>query len=570
MAGATVAWYLMPIAATPAAPALRTALEQQAAGARAAAAACAAGFGLGADVSVEDADQVMRRCGTAEQALIRLRGLREAAARAARDAASPAASVRDAARSAGIEAGPTPQDVESLRAQLEAARDRRARRLGLAEQEATIGRRIESLDLGAAGAARALAEAEAAHVSARAEWAAWLAAHDLSSLDRESAKTVLDAVTAAKRPLRALTGLSERRATLIAAHAAFVEEAEGVAMGVGLVRPAPTDRSGLDRLVFELADILRCVQETQIAAVKATEKLDDLRREEARARRAADQDAADLAALLTEHEAPDVDAARQAISRSDAARQLQSVVASCRGTLVALSGPGRALDALLAELAETGEIAGIAARLDAAVARLHEVEVEQAELREAAGALRDQIATIERDVAATETRQRREDLLGRLADTAERWAVAVLARHVLHGSREEYEAAHRPAVVQTAERYFSEWTEGRYTRIVAPLGSQIEAVEHRDGTIVPVGNLSTGTAQQLYLAIRFGLVERFSETAEPLPIVMDDILVNFDDERALLAARSIADLSTRHQVVYFTCHPDTPLRGDLEVELDRL
>ena len=145
-----------------------------------------------------------------------------------------------------------------------------------------------------------------------------------------------------------------------------------------------------------------------------------------------------------------------------------------------------------------------------------------------------------------------------------------LARHLLHGSRETYEAAHRPAVIETAERYFAEWTAGRYSRIIAPLGRQIEAVEHRDGTQVAIGDLSHGTAQQLYLAVRFGLVEHFSEAAEPLPIVMDDILVNFDDERAALAARSIECLAERHQVIYFTCHPETPLVGGLQVQLDRL
>jgi uncharacterized protein YhaN len=38
---------------------------------------------------------------------------------------------------------------------------------------------------------------------------------------------------------------------------------------------------------------------------------------------------------------------------------------------------------------------------------------------------------------------------------------------------------------------------------------------------------------------------------------MDDILVNFDRERATRAAHAIRDLATRHQVVFFTCHPQT-------------
>ena len=50
---------------------------------------------------------------------------------------------------------------------------------------------------------------------------------------------------------------------------------------------------------------------------------------------------------------------------------------------------------------------------------------------------------------------------------------------------------------------------------------------------------------------------------------MDDILVNFDPDRAARAARSIEALAERQQVIYFTCHPTTPL-GGLRVELPAL
>jgi uncharacterized protein YhaN len=69
--------------------------------------------------------------------------------------------------------------------------------------------------------------------------------------------------------------------------------------------------------------------------------------------------------------------------------------------------------------------------------------------------------------------------------------------------------------------------------------------------------LSRGTAEQLYLALRFGLIEEFARHAEALPVVMDDILVNFDADRAARAAATIRDLAERHQVLYFTCHPWT-------------
>jgi uncharacterized protein YhaN len=141
---------------------------------------------------------------------------------------------------------------------------------------------------------------------------------------------------------------------------------------------------------------------------------------------------------------------------------------------------------------------------------------------------------------------------------------------LLERTRRRYELEHRPAVIASAEGFLADWTAGRYGRIVAPLGSQIEGLETTDGRYVPLGGLSRGTAEQLYLALRLGLVEHFADEAEPLPIAMDEILVNFDPDRAARAARSIEALARRHQVLYLTCRDDVALAGDLHIDLDAL
>jgi len=163
--------------------------------------------------------------------------------------------------------------------------------------------------------------------------------------------------------------------------------------------------------------------------------------------------------------------------------------------------------------------------------------------------------------------------IGMATAEADRWTTLALAGTILRRTRERYEREHQPAVVQIAERFLREWTDGRYRRIVAPLEGaalgvgSIQQVELANGRLLPITALSTGTAEQLYLALRFGLVEHFATSAESLPLIMDDILVNFDPVRAARAARSIEELATRHQVLYFTCHPETPLRHDAEIVL---
>ena len=69
--------------------------------------------------------------------------------------------------------------------------------------------------------------------------------------------------------------------------------------------------------------------------------------------------------------------------------------------------------------------------------------------------------------------------------------------------------------------------------------------------------MSRGTREQLYLSLRFGLIREFGERTERLPVVVDEVLVNFDPKRAGLAARAFAELANTNQVLVFTCHPET-------------
>ena len=112
-------------------------------------------------------------------------------------------------------------------------------------------------------------------------------------------------------------------------------------------------------------------------------------------------------------------------------------------------------------------------------------------------------------------------------------------------------------MVQDASAHFARITGDAYERIVAAPGEAAVRVEAATGAPRLTDELSRGTAEQLYLALRFGLIEQFARSTEPLPVVMDDILVNFDANRAARAAGAIRALAERHQVLYFTCHPWT-------------
>ena len=64
-------------------------------------------------------------------------------------------------------------------------------------------------------------------------------------------------------------------------------------------------------------------------------------------------------------------------------------------------------------------------------------------------------------------------------------------------------------------------------------------------------------ADQVYLSIRFGLAMEFGRMNEPLPILLDDILVNYDPSRQVATAKIILQLSEENQIFLFSCHPET-------------
>jgi uncharacterized protein YhaN len=66
--------------------------------------------------------------------------------------------------------------------------------------------------------------------------------------------------------------------------------------------------------------------------------------------------------------------------------------------------------------------------------------------------------------------------------------------------------------------------------------------------------MSSGTRDQLYLALRLASLQKRLDAGEPMPFIVDDILVNFDDKRSGETLKALADLALRTQVIVFTHH----------------
>ena len=241
--------------------------------------------------------------------------------------------------------------------------------------------------------------------------------------------------------------------------------------------------------------------------------------------------------------------ARQNLERQNLERQHKEYAASLR----AAWGHERNLDDLRSAFASTTkeETDDALRRAESVLAELDSRITEQNKER---GRLQERMQSLSSDEAAAHLRGHREELVEELRALASEWAKFVAARFLLIRARNKYQEERQPDVVRRAATFFQRLTGGRYTKLHVTVGEQEITVVDETGRRKVPEQLSRGTREQLYLALRFGLIQSMGEETERLPVVVDEILVNFDRERARCAAAAFVEISRTNQVLVLTCH----------------
>jgi uncharacterized protein YhaN len=236
-------------------------------------------------------------------------------------------------------------------------------------------------------------------------------------------------------------------------------------------------------------------------------------------------------------------------------KRLLSAASVARGNLRKISGEGN-IDVLTKELSDLSleQLRIVEAE---STDRLEGLEHEQEGLLRLRADTAQRIAGLASADDVSRLRTEEEVLLEEIRTLAREWGSQALAKGLLLEARKRFEEERQPKVISDAARFFREITGGKYVKVVAPIGGEtIEIVTHR-GEVKRPEILSRGTAEQLFLALRFGYISNHYAAGETLPVIMDDVLVNFDPKRAELTSRAILTLAESRQILYFTCHPET-------------
>lgn len=134
------------------------------------------------------------------------------------------------------------------------------------------------------------------------------------------------------------------------------------------------------------------------------------------------------------------------------------------------------------------------------------------------------------------------------------WSTYRVFQFVIEEVSKRYEQERQPEVLRFATEYFSQITNKKFTRVYAPLDTQQLKIESGRGSVCGVGELSQGSIEQLYLSLRLALVRTIKEQGVELPLVIDDILVNFDRHRRKQTVDLLKSISEKQQIIFLTCH----------------
>ena len=110
-----------------------------------------------------------------------------------------------------------------------------------------------------------------------------------------------------------------------------------------------------------------------------------------------------------------------------------------------------------------------------------------------------------------------------------------------------------PELGKKTAKYFAKLTKRKYNTVLLNRELEASVLEADSPASRPFRQLSQGAAEQLYLAVRLAICDLVLPQEKAVPLVLDDALSAFDDERMEAALDVLMEVSENRQVLFFTC-----------------
>ncbi len=301
---------------------------------------------------------------------------------------------------------------------------------------------------------------------------------------------------------------------------------------LGKARTAQTRR---DQLVDQIEEANNTREESQTSHAQALQALEEL---------------IHLAKLET------VEALEPVLPNLELRERVQSQIDTLRSTLSGLAR-GQTVDDFLARV-RSEDIEALPQRKETLQHQKQERDAALQTIHDALFDLKSQRQKLEAagDEAAN-YRQQAEFCAVRLKEDASHFIRLRLATYFLQTQIEQFRKKNQGPLLEKSGQIFNHITQGAF----ADLGAEFNADDtpvlvglHPDQSSVSIEGMSDGTRDQLYLALRLAALDRYLEAHEPMPLILDDLLITCDNDRAAAILPQLAELAQRTQIFLFTHH----------------
>lgn len=334
-----------------------------------------------------------------------------------------------------------------------------------------------------------------------------------------------------------------------------VEFAERVTQ---LAQKVATNLAALDPsdAVLRLHERLKLARDSQARKTNLEEQLSKCHKRLREFRDRRDSLDAIMRLLLDEVRTSNEEEVIGVMDRSDQLKRLEQECFSLDQQLGWLAGGQSVADFL--ESLRNVELATIEREHARVAEELKRIEEERDATHRRMGDLERQLRQIDGNDRTARLAEDMQCRLAELKQDAAKYVRLKMACGILERAIERYRRENEGPVLRRSSELFRQLTLGSFESLEADFDGNGQALllGHRAGRreAVAIPAMSEGTADQLYLALRMASMELFIAQHEPLPFIVDDILVNFDDDRSIAALKVLAELSSGTQVLFFTHH----------------
>ena len=333
----------------------------------------------------------------------------------------------------------------------------------------------------------------------------------------------------------------------------------------------------LDQAILKLRTMLNQSQKESTLYDKLSEEIDALHQEIAATQKGFQSANKQMDELLGIAKCEKPEELSTVITRFTEYQRLQEKISETEAVLARI-GAGTNLDTLVQQAADT-DVDELPGKIDGLQRDIEKrINPEINKISQIIGEEKTRLAAMDGSGKAAEIAEEMEQELTGLRRLSKRYSLLKLSSKILQQEIEKYREAHQDPVLKIASGYFSDLTMGSFTGLrtdVDDKGGPILVGLRPNNLRLTVEKMSSGTRDQLFLALRLATLEWRLEKNEPMPFIVDDILINFDDNRSKATLKVLADLSRKNQVILFTHHRQIVeavknIKGDRVIKIHEL